>query len=112
MSLAEEAKAAAEAIYPKTDAVALTNATGETVALLVAGKATHAMSRTPYAIGYLAGARREVTEQEVEAAARSLNPAAWMIYDQGRERNEERDLIVHRSLVQARAALEAARAAR
>lgn len=67
-------------------------------------------SRIPYAAGYLAGARRPVTDEEVDAAARAINPEAWRAYDHPDAENAEE--IVYRSRVQARAALAAARAVR
>lgn len=51
-----------------------------------------------------------LTELEVDAAARALNPEAWNVYDDPRA--TERDMIVEGSRARARAALEAARAAR
>lgn len=77
------------------------------------------MKQVPYASGYVAGhaaatAEGEpVTEREIDAAARAINPRAWEVYDQaGDAELAEKLAIVHRSREQARAALEAARAVR
>lgn len=69
--------------------------------------------RVPYAQGYIAGARRAVTDEEVDAAARAINPEAWKVWDQAEEDVvDTRSIIVYRSRQQARTALEAARAVR
>lgn len=95
MSLEQEAKAAAEAEYP--------------IDLWTSAREAKPM-RVPYAHGYQAGRTAPITDLEVDAAARALNPEAWNVYDDPRA--AERDMIVEGSRTAARAALEAARAAR
>ncbi|UDL15441.1 hypothetical protein SEA_PEPE25_66 [Microbacterium phage Pepe25] len=53
MSVADEAKAAAEAEYPAEDLVLIRNGAGEPMAAIAAG--THVMSRVPFAHGYQRG---------------------------------------------------------
>jgi len=110
VSVEQEARAAALAAYPGGDAVVIRDEEGGEVVAALYQNSVHAMARTPYAQGYIAGARALVTDAEVDAAARAINPVAWRAYDEPRV--DERDLIVEHSRQQARAALEAARAAR